>query len=191
MQTIKKYANRKLYHINRKRYITLDGIAQLVQSGEQVQVFDNETGEDITAGILAQVVLQVRGGKNGQLPTTVLTGIIQLGGDTLANARRAIFASLGAQDMFQAEIRRRLDIVVARGDLSAEEGTRLKELLLQSDFSQSGDHLVVSDAEVPSRNDVVQLHAQVDALLSAVEQIVQRQPDSLTSIDRQSRVDNI
>ena len=48
MQTIKKYANRKLYHTNRKQYITLDGIAALIQAGEQVQVLDNETGEDIT-----------------------------------------------------------------------------------------------------------------------------------------------
>lgn len=58
MQTIKKYANRKLYHIDRKQYITLEGIAALVQAGEQVRVIDNETGEDITAQILAQVALQ-------------------------------------------------------------------------------------------------------------------------------------
>ena len=58
--TIKKYANRKLYHLDRKRYITLDGIAELIQAGEQVQVLDNETGEDISASILAQVALQAR-----------------------------------------------------------------------------------------------------------------------------------
>src|SRR5262249_12123246 len=57
VQTIKKYANRKLYHTNRKQYITLDGIAALIQAGDQVQVLDNETGEDITAQILSQVVL--------------------------------------------------------------------------------------------------------------------------------------
>src|SRR6266498_4059994 len=34
MQTIKKYANRKLYHTNRKQYITLDGIAALIQAGD-------------------------------------------------------------------------------------------------------------------------------------------------------------
>jgi len=62
MQTIKKYANRKLYHTNRKQYITLEGIATLIQAGDQVQVLDNETGEDITAQILTQVVLQTRGG---------------------------------------------------------------------------------------------------------------------------------
>src|SRR6266540_6478215 len=57
MQLIKKYANRKLYHTNRKQYITLEGIAALIQAGESVQVLDNETGDDITASILTQVVL--------------------------------------------------------------------------------------------------------------------------------------
>ena len=71
MQTIKKYANRKLYHTNRKQYITLDGIAALIQAGDAVQVLDNETGEDITAQILTQVVLQTRSGGD-RLPTQVL-----------------------------------------------------------------------------------------------------------------------
>ena len=48
MQLIKKYANRKLYHTNQKQYITLEGIARLVQDGEPVQVLDNESGEEIT-----------------------------------------------------------------------------------------------------------------------------------------------
>src|SRR5262245_48906369 len=61
VQTIKKYANRKLYHTNRKQYITLDRIAELIRAGEQIQVVDNETGEDITASILAQVVAPTRG----------------------------------------------------------------------------------------------------------------------------------
>ena len=42
MQTIKKYANRKLYHTNRKQYITLDGIAALIQAGDLI---DNEQME--------------------------------------------------------------------------------------------------------------------------------------------------
>src|SRR5215218_6077356 len=92
MQTIKKYANRKLYHTNRKQYITLEGIAALIQAGEPVQVTDNETGADITASILAQVAVQARGGR---LPTQVLTGLIEAGGDTLAGVRRSLWVTLG------------------------------------------------------------------------------------------------
>lgn len=80
MQLIKKYANRKLYHTNEKRYITLDGIANLIQAGEHIQVLDNETGEDITVTVLAQVVLQAREQGGGLLSATVLMSLIQLGG---------------------------------------------------------------------------------------------------------------
>lgn len=175
MQAIKKYANRKLYHTNRKKYITLEGIAQLVQAGEQVQVVDNETGEDITAGILAQVVLQTRGQSGGPLPATVLTGLIQLGGDRLAGLRRALFASLGGQDIVDAEIERRLDHLVNEGALSIEEDTRLRSLLLRHDLAQaSNNDFAAREAEVPSRNDVVRLHAQVDKLMEAVEHLAQQ-----------------
>ena len=104
MQTIKKYANRKLYHTNRKQYITLDGIAALIQAGDPVQVLDNETGEDITAQILTQVVLQTRSGGD-RLPTQVLTGLIQAGGDTIAGVRRSFWSAIGGTSVVDSEIK--------------------------------------------------------------------------------------
>jgi polyhydroxyalkanoate synthesis repressor PhaR len=177
MQTIKKYANRKLYHTNRKRYITLDGIGRLVQAGEHVQVIDNETGEDITGSILAQVVLQTRGrnGGGGPLPATVLTGLIQFSGDTLTSLRRVLLNSLGGQEIIEAEIKRRLDKLVAEDTLSSEEDTRLRHLLLREDLAQEEDQtLEVHEEDVPSRQDVVRLHAQVDALTAVVEQLMRQ-----------------
>lgn len=175
MQTIKKYANRKLYHVNRKQYITLEGIAQLVQNGEQVQVVDNETGEDITVTILAQIVLQTRGRhtNNRLLSAPVLTGLIQFGGDRLAGMRRALLVSLGGEAIIDLEIAQRLNQLVTEGTLSAEEATRLRGLLLRGKLSEkTGEDLADREAEVPSRNDVARLHAQVDALMEAVEQLL-------------------
>lgn len=172
MHTIKKYANRKLYHTNQKQYITLDGIAKLVQDGEAVQVLDNETGEDITPSILAQVVLQARGRSTAQLPTQFLTGLIQIGGDTLSNLRRALFASLGGGDMIDAEIGRRLERLVAEGALSADEGNRWQALLTRSDFAERSAEDLAPGAEVPSRTDMTRLHNQVDALAAIVDQLL-------------------
>lgn len=179
MQTIKKYANRKLYHTNNKQYITLDGIAKLVQSGETVQVLDNETGEDITATILAQVVLNARSRNGGPLPATVLTGLIQVGGDTLASLRRALFNSLGGQDLVGAEIVKRLDRLVDEGALSSDEGDQMRRLLLRQDLAAEDSPDSIREIEVPTRNDVVYLHAQVDALAATVEQLLrQRLPQN-------------
>jgi polyhydroxyalkanoate synthesis repressor PhaR len=54
---IKKYANRKLYDTRTSRYITLDGIAELVRDGHDIRVVDRVNGNDITQVILSQIVL--------------------------------------------------------------------------------------------------------------------------------------
>ncbi|GAB4438632.1 MAG: polyhydroxyalkanoate synthesis regulator DNA-binding domain-containing protein [Chloroflexi bacterium OHK40] len=175
MHVIKKYANRKLYHTNQKQYITLEGIARLVQSGEAVQVVDNETGEEITASILAQVVLQSRGRSSPQLPTQLLTGLIQVGGDRLATLRRTLFFSLGGSDLLDAEIDRRIDLLVASGALGAEEAERWRRLLLSPELGQQAtQELTDQGVDVPSRNDVARLHSQVDALAEIVDQLLRQ-----------------
>lgn len=176
MHLIKKYANRKLYHTNQKQYITLEGIARLVQEGEPVQILDNETGHDITPSILAQVVLTARGRSGPQLPTQLLTGLIQIGGDTLSNLRRTLVSSIGGQEVVNAEIDRRIDYLVTTGALSAEASAHWRQLLLQSDFGPGPTaDLEVGVGEVPSRNDVVKLHSQVDALVEIVDKLLNHQ----------------
>jgi polyhydroxyalkanoate synthesis repressor PhaR len=54
---IKKYANRKLYDTRTSRYVTLDGIAQLVRDGHDIRVVDRDNGHDLTQVILSQIVL--------------------------------------------------------------------------------------------------------------------------------------
>ncbi len=172
MHVIKKYANRKLYHTNQKQYITLDGIAKLVQGDQAVQVLDNETGEDITASILAQVVLQARGRSTPPLPTAVLTGLIHLGSDTLAGLRKTVFSSLGGSDILEAEIGRRIDRLIAEGAVTSSEGQRWRHMLLRSDFAEAADLPVA----VPTRGELAELHHQVDALASVVEQLLNQRP---------------
>lgn len=167
MQTIKKYANRKLYHINRKQYITLDGIATLIQAGEQIQVVDNESGEDITAPILAQVVAQTRG-RGSLLPTHVLTDLIQAGGETIAEMRRSIWDKLGGAALIDAEIRRRLERLHAEGALDGQEVERLRRLLLRAETEAAASPL----PDVPSRGDLAQLSDQVETLTIVVEQLL-------------------
>jgi len=62
---IKKYANRKLYDTNTSRYITLNGISELVRDGYDIEVVDRDTGTDLTPLILSQIVMgeEKRGGR--------------------------------------------------------------------------------------------------------------------------------
>ncbi len=79
---IKRYANRKLYNTESSRYITLKGIAELLDQGEEVCVIDNESGEDITSVALSQILVDSRR-SNSAPPTSLLAQIMERGGDVL------------------------------------------------------------------------------------------------------------
>jgi polyhydroxyalkanoate synthesis repressor PhaR len=84
---IKRYANRKLYNTQTSRYITLKGIAELIEAGEEVRVIDNETGEDITSVALSQILVDHER-SNTNASQTLLSGLISRGGDALYEALR-------------------------------------------------------------------------------------------------------
>jgi polyhydroxyalkanoate synthesis repressor PhaR len=72
---IKKYANRKLYDTRTSRYITLEGIAELVRDGHDIRVVDRNDGHDLTQVTLSQIVLSQEKRSPGE--------VIQEGGQTL------------------------------------------------------------------------------------------------------------
>lgn len=82
---IKRYANRKLYNTETSRYITLKGIAKLLDEGEEVRVIDKETGEDITQVALSQILVGNQRAKEDP-SDTLLTQILSRGGDALYGA---------------------------------------------------------------------------------------------------------
>ena len=81
---IKKYANRRLYHMGTSTYVTLDDLAGMVRAGEDFVVNDAKSGDDITRSVLAQIMFEQEG-KSGQnmLPTTFLRQLIRFYGDSL------------------------------------------------------------------------------------------------------------
>jgi len=82
-RTIKKYANRRLYDTEASRHVTLDGIRQLVASGEDVVVVDDTTGQDITRNILLQVISEQEQGGRPILSADMLKHIIRFYGNPL------------------------------------------------------------------------------------------------------------
>ena len=55
---IKKYANRRLYNTAKSTYVTLDHLAQMVRDGQDFVVNDAKSGDDITRGVLAQIIFE-------------------------------------------------------------------------------------------------------------------------------------
>ncbi len=55
---IKRYQNRKLYDTQQSCYVTLDDIAKMIRTSEDVMVIDNKTKNDITAATLTQIIFE-------------------------------------------------------------------------------------------------------------------------------------
>ena len=82
---LKKYSNRRLYDTRNSRYVTLDDVANMIRDGEQMQIHDATSGEDVTAFILTQIVLEAAKRKNSLLPVPVLHLIIRYGDNALSD----------------------------------------------------------------------------------------------------------
>jgi polyhydroxyalkanoate synthesis repressor PhaR len=75
---IKRYGNRKLYDLDAKRYVTLEDVAGMVASGQDVEVIDQRTGEDLTSLTLAQVLLEGLKEKTARIPRQVLVRLVRI-----------------------------------------------------------------------------------------------------------------
>ena len=62
LRLIKKYPNRRLYDTMNSGYITLADVKQMVLDNIDFQVIDAKTGEELTRGILLQIILDEEGG---------------------------------------------------------------------------------------------------------------------------------
>lgn len=87
IRVIKRYANRKLYDTRDSKYVTLDRIAELVRSGEEVKVVDNRTKRDLTKVTLAQIIYEEqRSGNATAWSVQSLRGFIQQGREKILSS---------------------------------------------------------------------------------------------------------
>lgn len=80
---IKKYNNRRLYNTSTSKYVTLAEIAAMIRGMDSVAVVDAKTGEDVTAYILTQIVLEDAKNKKALLPVPLLHTLIRYGDNIL------------------------------------------------------------------------------------------------------------
>ena len=135
---VKRYANRKLYDTERSCYVTLDDIAVMIRSGEEVTVVDNKSGEDLTSVTLAQIIFETEK-KSSFMPLGLLRGIIQESGESIGGFARDQVETVqkSAQEIGRTAHKLREQIggsvgSVFRGNNSPETNTRVKDLLNNS-----------------------------------------------------------
>ena len=88
MRTIKKYANRKLYDTENKKYISMKKLRELIQQGEEVTVVEHVTGKDITSQVVSQILAnEKKDGKSG-VSYKVLVDLLRNSSESLAQYAR-------------------------------------------------------------------------------------------------------
>ena len=166
---IKRYANRKLYNTETSRYITLRGIAELIEADEDVRVIDNETGEDITSVTLSQILVGSER-ESRSVPKTLLSDLIQRGGDVLYGAlRRGVDDASGSLEELQKNVRR----LIHRGDA---DGQRLSDWIAFAtpDFDrviQNAVERVFKLLDLPRRGDIDALNQSLQRVAEAVARL--------------------
>lgn len=187
MPIIKRYPNRKLYDTEAKRYITLDGIAELIRDGAEVQVVDHTTDEDLTAVTLTQIIFEQEKRNSGFLPKSVLTGLVRAGGDTLNTLRRSLNSPLEFFKHVDEEIEKRMQILVERGEIAKEEAIAVNEKLMAAGqeigkeiFSgQPRLERLLTVRGVPSREEVEELTNQIESLSAKIDSLIdEKEPNS-------------
>jgi polyhydroxyalkanoate synthesis repressor PhaR len=182
---IKRYANRKLYNTASSRYITLKGIAELIDAGEEVRVIDNETGEDITKVALSQILVDSERG-NQEVPRNLLSELVQRGGDVLYGALRGRMDD--AREDFE-ELQDRVRRLV-RPEREGRAPRSLSDWIAYAapDF----DHLVQNAVErvfklldLPRREDIDALNRNLDRVAAALEALEKR----TSTLERRARPD--
>jgi len=83
MRVIKKYPNRRLYDTEISSYITIEDVRQLIVDGEEFEVRDAKSGEDLTRQVLLQIIAEQEQDGQPILSTELLSQIIRFYGDSL------------------------------------------------------------------------------------------------------------
>ena len=82
-RVIKKYPNRRLYDTEISSYITIEDVRQLIVEGEEFEVRDARTGDDLTRCVLLQIIAEHEQDGEPVLSTQLLSQIIRFYGDSL------------------------------------------------------------------------------------------------------------
>ena len=106
---IKKYPNRRLYDTEISSYITLEEVRQLVVDGEEFEVRDAKSGDDLTRSVLLQIISEHEDRGQPMFTTQLLSQIIRFYGDSLQGfmgsyLEKSLQVFLDQQQQFRSQL---------------------------------------------------------------------------------------
>jgi hypothetical protein len=126
----------------------------MIHEGQEVQVVDHETGEDLTNLTLSQIIFEQEKKGSGLLPRALLTNLVRAGGDTLEQVRRALMGGAAGE--------------AADKTLAAENHADNSPLHKVDDLFQD----LLTSLNVPTNRDLQRLQGQVDELNRKIAELL-------------------
>lgn len=80
---IKRYGNRRLYNTETRGYVNYQDLIKLARAGDDFQVIDSKTNEDVTKAILIQLILEEEKNNHNILPTPFLFQLLRSNEESL------------------------------------------------------------------------------------------------------------
>jgi polyhydroxyalkanoate synthesis repressor PhaR len=180
---VKKYANRRLYNTESSSYITLDNLADMVRLGRDFVVYDAKSGEDITRGVLTQIIVEEEGKGRALLPTAFLRQLIGFYGDQMQSLvprflEQAMSALTQQQEQMRATMQKTMGNLFPFGNI--EEVGRQNMAIMERAFSMftpfyrggetGGIDPRVTPGDGPGQApEIAQLRAEVESLRRQLE----------------------
>ncbi len=196
---VKKYANRRLYNTESCSYITLDTLAEMVRVGRDFVVYDAKSGDDITRGVLTQIIVEEESKGRAMLPTGFLRQLIGFYGDSVQTLvprylEQAMTSFARQQEQMRVAMQQTMGNFfpfgmeeVGRQNMAMME----RAMSLFSPFTRTGE---LSDdrhapptppPEAPLQDEVKALKAEVEFLRAQLSRVrATQQPESKTSEPR-------
>ncbi len=186
---VKKYANRRLYNTETSSYVTLEDLGVMVRSDRDFLVYDAKTGEDLTHGVLTQIIVEEEG-KNGQnlLPIGFLRQLIRFYGHSIEElVPRYLEMSLETLTREQEKVRKQFADTFGNATLEAmQEQARQNMVLFERTLSlfapfakpeTLGQPSTKKDGDANATSaEITELKAQISAMQAQLDRLSHPSP---------------
>lgn len=170
---IKKYANRRLYNTETSSYITLETLARLTREGREFTVVDAKNDEDITHGVLTQIIMDEESRGSTLLPAGFLRQLIGMYGDSMQGMVPGYLeASMDAFRRNHAQFHQAMKGALTTGPF-AEIAKRNMAMLEAATSAFAPDRPAQENPSVtdPKSTEIETLQAQIADLQSRVDKL--------------------
>jgi polyhydroxyalkanoate synthesis repressor PhaR len=180
IRVIKRYSNRRLYDVEKKKTIKLQDVAQLIKNDIDFKVIDNSTGKDVSLSILTQLLSkEVDNWRDLKDSDKTIKRIIRLGGEGVMDFfEKAALAGLGLFDLTAEKVEKLVDELIKRGEVAKGDKAKMVKSIIEGHKERTEkikakiDERIkkaVEKVKILEKDELKELHNKIEKLSKTLE----------------------